>query len=59
MANDPITVMRYSAASHAHATGRLGAIADTHCDGRLLAMGGGYNLNNIADGWTAVVRALI
>jgi acetoin utilization protein AcuC len=60
MANDPITAMRYSAASHAHAARRLSAIADTHCDGRLLAMGGGgYNLNNIADGWTAVVRALI
>ena len=60
MANDPITAMRYSAASHAHAARRLRAIADTHCDGRLLAMGGGgYNLNNIADGWTAVVRALI
>ena len=60
MANDPITAMRYSATSHAHAARRLRAIADTHCDGRLLAMGGGgYNLNNIADGWTAVVRALI
>ncbi len=59
IANDPITAMRYTAASHAHATRRLRELADNYCDGRLLAMGGGgYNLNNLATGWTAVVTEL-
>jgi len=59
IAGDPITAMAYSAASYSHAAKRLRAFADQHCEGRLLAMGGGgYNLDNIASGWTAVVAAL-
>jgi len=59
IAGDPITAMAYSAASYSHAATRLRAFADQHCEGRLLAMGGGgYNLDNIASGWTAVVAAL-
>ena len=60
VAGDPITHLRYSSAAHAHAAGSLCAIADRHCDGRLLAMGGGgYNRRNLALAWTAVVRALL
>lgn len=60
IAGDPITDMRYTAASHAHAARRLRQLADEMCGGRLLAMGGGgYNLSNIAAGWSAVVEALI
>jgi len=57
---DPITHMKYSEKSHAHATKRLREIADRHCDGKVLAMGGGgYNHDNIAKTWTAVVNALL
>ncbi len=60
IAGDPITAMRLSAKSHAHAAHRLRCLADEYCDGRLLAMGGGgYNLHNIATAWTAVVEALV
>ena len=60
LAGDPITHMAYSAASHAHAAERLCRLADEYCQGRLLALGGGgYNLDNIASAWTAVLRALI
>jgi acetoin utilization protein AcuC len=39
---------------------RLRQIADEYCDGRMLAMGGGgYNHDNIANGWTAVVDAMV
>lgn len=57
---DPITHMQYSTASHAHAATRLCVLADELCDGRLVAMGGGgYNLDNLAQGWTAVVESFI
>jgi len=57
---DPITNMEFSPASHAHAAARLRKIADDCCQGRMLAMGGGgYNHENIAQGWTAVVDAMV
>ena len=57
---DPITHMAYSSEVHHFAAARLCAIADKYCQGRLLAMGGGgYALENLAQGWNAVVRALI
>lgn len=57
---DPITHMGLTAEAHSHATRRLCSIADEHCQGRLLVTGGGgYNRKNIADAWTAVLRALI
>jgi acetoin utilization protein AcuC len=52
--------LRYSSAAHGHAAESLCALADTHAQGRLLAMGGGgYNRRNLALAWTAVVNALI
>ncbi len=60
IAGDPITDLRYSPAAHRHAARRLRELADEYCDGKLIALGGGgYNLNNIANGWTAVVEALV
>lgn len=60
LAGDPITHLRYTSAAHAHAARRLCALADQHCQGRLLAMGGGgYNRENLAVAWTAVVRSLV
>jgi len=57
---DPITHMAYSSAAHAHAAMRLSHLADQVCQGRLLAMGGGgYNRDNLAKAWTAVINAFI
>ncbi|UCB55300.1 MAG: acetoin utilization protein AcuC [Thiotrichales bacterium] len=59
IAGDPITHMAYSEAAHQFAVNRLCALANEYCDGRVVAMGGGgYNLDNIAKTWTAVVSAL-
>ena len=60
IAGDPITHLEFTAEAHAHATRRLCAIADKHCEGRVLGMGGGgYNRDNLAKGWTAVVREMV
>ncbi len=60
LAGDPITHLAYSAAAHANAAARLCLVANDFCNGRLLALGGGgYNLDNIAAAWTAVVRGLL
>ncbi len=60
MAGDPITHLRYSEASHRHAAVRLKALAEKYCDGRLLGTGGGgYNRDNLARAWTAVVEAMV
>lgn len=59
LAGDPLTAMHYSPAAHAHAAQRLRQLAEQYCEGRLLAMGGGgYNLANIATGWTKVAESL-
>jgi acetoin utilization protein AcuC len=60
IAGDPITHMLLTPKSHAHAARRLRAIADDVCGGRLLVTGGGgYNRDNLASAWTAVVNELI
>ena len=60
LAGDPITHLAYTSEAHRHATLRLCDLADRHSQGRLLALGGGgYNLNNLADAWCAVVKAMI
>jgi acetoin utilization protein AcuC len=57
---DPITHLRYSPATHAFVANRLCEMADRFSQGRLLAMGGGgYNRQNLAEAWCAVVRALV
>lgn len=60
LAGDPITHLRYSKAAHQHAATRLCLIANEFAEGRLLATGGGgYNRDNLAAAWTAVVTALV
>ena len=60
IAGDPITHMRFTPAAHARAARDLAAVADEHADGRLIATGGGgYNRNNLALAWNAVVSALL
>lgn len=57
---DPITDLRLSEAAHRFVTEELIAYANRHCEGRLLALGGGgYNLENISKGWTAVTKSMV
>ena len=57
---DPITHLQYTEKSHAHAAARLCELADEYCDGRIIAMGGGgYNLDNLARAWCAVVKSFV
>jgi len=59
LAGDPLTHLRYSEAVHRHVAARLCTLADRCCEGRLLSVGGGgYNLDNIARAWCAVVESL-
>lgn len=59
VAGDPITGLAYSSACHAHAARRLADLSRRLCGGRLLVVGGGgYNRDNLAAAWTAVVREL-
>ncbi|ATX80986.1 acetoin utilization protein AcuC [Mariprofundus ferrinatatus] len=60
IAGDPITDLRLSPQSHAQAAASLCRIADEFAQGRLIALGGGgYNRKNLADGWCAVLSAMI
>ncbi len=57
---DPITNLCLSEAAHAQVTRELIQYAGTHCSGRLVALGGGgYNMENIARGWTAVTQTML
>ena len=57
---DPITHMTWTEEAHAHAAARLCALAEKHCNGRIVATGGGgYNRRNIARAWTRVVESFI
>ena len=60
MKGDPITDMQYSQSTHQFATQELIHYANTHCEGRMVALGGGgYNLDNISKGWLAVTNMLV
>jgi len=60
IAGDPITHMRLSPAAHAHAATRLDRIAEAHCEGRLVGLGGGgYNTRNLAAAWCAVLASML
>ena len=57
---DPLTHLQYTSKAHSYASERLHLLSHKHCNGRLVALGGGgYNQTNIADGWTAVIQSLI
>ena len=56
---DPLAHLNYSAATHAHAARGLVAIAKRFAKGRLMAFGGGgYDRNNLARAWSAVLREI-
>ena len=56
---DPLAHLKYSAATHAHAAKRLVDIAERFSKGKLMAFGGGgYDRNNLAKAWSAVLREI-
>ena len=60
LASDPITQLNLSSKFHAYVASRLSLLANEHCEGRLLALGGGgYNLDNIKAAWNDVIESLI
>jgi len=60
LAGDPITQLNLTSNFHAYVASRLSGLASKHCNGRLLALGGGgYNLNNIKAAWNDVIESLI
>lgn len=57
---DPITHLAYTQDTHHHAAQCLSRMADDFCEGRMIGLGGGgYNLENIASAWPAVVSAML
>ncbi|MBM4209638.1 MAG: acetoin utilization protein AcuC [Gammaproteobacteria bacterium] len=59
LAGDPLTHLAFSSAAHGRAARDLTALAERLGHGRVLATGGGgYNRQNIAAGWNAVVEGL-
>ena len=57
---DPITHLCYTENAHAAAAAALCRLADRHCEGRIVATGGGgYNRRNLARAWTRVVQSFV
>ena len=55
---DPITHLKYTQKAHRYGADALHRLAHKHCDGRIIALGGGgYNMLNIGNAWTEVVRS--
>lgn len=60
LAGDPLTDLMYTPRCHRHAAERLRSLADEHCGGKLVAMGGGgYAPKHLANAWCEVVDALV
>ncbi len=60
LTGDPITQLNLTSYFHAYVTSRLALLANKHCAGRLLTMGGGgYNLDNIKAAWNDVIESII
>jgi acetoin utilization protein AcuC len=60
LAGDPLTHLAFTPAVHRRAAHDLVRLAERLGHGRVLALGGGgYNRDNIAAGWCAVVEGLI
>jgi acetoin utilization protein AcuC len=57
---DPLTHLNLTSNSHNYAANKLHYLAHKHCNGRIVALGGGgYNKINIGNAWTSVVKAFI
>ncbi|HUI85859.1 MAG TPA: acetoin utilization protein AcuC [Nitrososphaerales archaeon] len=58
LANDPIGGLRYTAEAHGAIGSLLHRVSHEVCEGRLIALGGGgYDSQNCADAWVAVVSS--
>jgi acetoin utilization protein AcuC len=60
LAGDPLAHLQYTTKPHAHAARRLCALANEMCEGRIMGFGGGgYNRDNLAAAWCAVLNEFI
>jgi acetoin utilization protein AcuC len=60
LSGDPLTHLELTDVVHREVTASLCRLADRHCDGHLIALGGGgYNKRHMAQAWVEVVRAMI
>jgi acetoin utilization protein AcuC len=60
LAGDPLGGLTFSDSFHSNVAGLLHKVAHKACKGRLIALGGGgYDPENCARAWTAVVRQLV
>jgi len=60
LAGDPLAHLQYTPAAHAHAARSLCELANEFSDGRIMGFGGGgYNRNNLALAWNAVLNEFI
>jgi acetoin utilization protein AcuC len=60
LAGDPLAHLQFSARCHGRAARDLAALADRLGHGRVLGLGGGgYNRDNLARAWCAVVEGLL
>jgi acetoin utilization protein AcuC len=58
ISGDPITHLQYTSKAHRFAADSLHRLAHKHCNGRIIALGGGgYNRTNIGTAWTEVVKS--
>ncbi len=56
LAGDPLAMLQYTPAAHAHAAKRLCALANEMAGGRIMGFGGGgYNRANLAAAWCGVL----
>ncbi len=57
---DPITHLAFTPEAHGFAALRLAKLANTVCNGRMIALGGGgYNRTNLALAWNEVVKGML
>ena len=60
LAGDPLAHLQYTPAAHAHAARSLCELANEFASGRIMGFGGGgYNRNNLALAWNAVLKEFI
>ena len=56
LAGDPLAMLQYTPAAHAHAAKSLCGLANEFTGGRIMGFGGGgYNRGNLAAAWCAVL----
>ena len=58
LVGDPITHLQYTSKAHRFAADSLHRLAHKHCNGRIVALGGGgYSRANIGTAWTEVIKS--